>query len=294
MKITCIIHGNKKRSLESDLSKYLSGLDAVYIRTEKQGQAIGLTRDAIASGSDRILAVGGDGTLNEVIHGILSSSRPETPCLLYPAGTGNDWSRSFAPPVTPEDVRRRITSDEFQLIDAGSIRYTDEEGQKEVRHFINIADAGMGANVVRKVNQRSKWAGPQLTFFRAIAETFLTYRNTMVHAEFDNVKYDGPVRAIVIANGRFFGSGLCIAPDASPSDGLFSIVIIGDVSLFDYLRYLPSLRKGEFIHHPEVKYLAAASVRITSPAMMQIEADGEYLGFLPAQIDVLPAALRML
>ncbi|MEJ2004574.1 MAG: hypothetical protein P8X57_06340 [Cyclobacteriaceae bacterium] len=174
------------------------------------------------------------------------------------------------------------------------MRFVSSLGETQSRFFINIADAGMGAEVVRKVNERSKWMGPSLTFFRAILETFLSYRNVQADIRMDKDRYQGPIRSAVFANGRYFGSGMCIAPDAKPDDGIFAVVIIGNVSIADYLKYLPRIKKGEFIDHPEVSYYTAKKIELYSPSKLELEADGEFIGFAPVQIEIRPKTLTVL
>jgi len=252
-----------------------------------------LARHAANSGTDRIMAVGGDGTWNEVINGVLSSDNPDIPCLLYPLGTANDWSRTHPAPANIKELKSRLFSKVSRKIDVGEISFIDNES-KTSRLFVNIADAGMGAQVVRKVNERSKWMGAGLTFIRAILETFISYENVPANVQMDDVNYDGPVRAIIIANGKFFGSGMCIAPDAEPDDGRFAVVIIGNVSVIDYLRYLPRIQKGLHIHHPRVNYYHTKNIKIDSSHNLELEADGEYLGRVPANIGIRPGILTVL
>lgn len=294
MNVSCIVHGKKdSRLLKSHLQKS-EGIEWKIYSTSDQASATELTRQAITQGTDRILAVGGDGTWNEVVNGILTSDDPATPAILYPLGTGNDWSRTWPAPGDSEELNARLLSKPVKKIDVGHILYTSPVGQSASRYFVNIADAGMGAQVVRKVNDRSKWLGADLTFVRAIIETFITYNNAEVCLEADEFSHTGLIRSVIVANGKYFGSGMCIAPEAAPDDGRFAIVIIGDVSVVDYLKYLPAIRRGELIQHPGVSYHSASHVKIQSPGKLELEADGEFLGFVPAEINVMPQALCVL
>ena len=294
MKVACIVHG-KKKPVSLLASLYDDPLfKAEMFSTKESGHAIALAKQAIEAGFERLIAVGGDGTLNEVVNGILHSSRPDVPLLFYPWGTGNDWGRTFSPPSGIEELKQRLVNSNGTTTDVGEVSFRNANGDEERRFFINIADAGMGANVVRKVNNRSKWLGPRLTFFKAIIETFFSFSNKSVKCFFDEDTFQGMIRSVVIANGKYFGGGLCIAPEANPTDGKFSIVIIGDVSIMEYLKYLPAIRRGEIIHHPKIKYLESKSIKITSPQLLELEADGEYLGFVPCQCRIVPGAISML
>ena len=272
----------------------MEGINWEIFTTSQNSPATELTRQSIQRGADRIMAVGGDGTWNEVVNGILNSPRPETPAILYPQGTANDWSKTWPPPVDTKELNDRLLSNAVRNIDVGRIQFISPEGRRETRYFVNIADAGMGAQVVRKVNERSKWMGANLTFVRAILETFISYNNAEIRILADEFSHSGLVRSAVIANGKYFGSGMCIAPDAVPDDGRLAVVIIGDVSVTDYLKYLPKIKRGEHIRHPEVSYHMARQLQILSPHKLELEADGEFLGFAPAEIVVEPGKLSVL
>jgi YegS/Rv2252/BmrU family lipid kinase len=291
MKVSCIVHGKKKHRQLADRLGSLAPIEVDIHKTSIHQDASSLTQKAISEGAERILAVGGDGTWNEVINGILSSQNTEIPCMLLPLGTANDWTKTFPSPRNIKELELRLKAEHCKKVDVGRITFTAPSGQSKNRYFINIADGGMGAAVVKKVNKRSKWMGPHLTFVRAIAETFISYKNVRVEMYIDDEIHQGPIRSFVVANGRFFGSGMCIAPHAEPDDGWFSIVIIGDVSLFDYLRYLPKIKRGEYIDHPDVSYTKARKVELRSSQNLEIEADGEYLGTAPARFEIQPAAI---
>ncbi|MCA6078571.1 diacylglycerol/lipid kinase family protein [Fulvivirga sedimenti] len=271
----------KKKLLEAWAERNSAAYDIRIVDTRFSGHAIELTKNAIANGTTHLIAAGGDGTLNEVVNGILTSAKPATPLLYYPGGTANDWSKTFTAPASTDEILPRLGGTPRQVF-VGKIISGDHGTE---RFFINIADLGMGADVVRMVNESSKWMGPNITFMKAILQTFLRYRNKMVTIEQDDVTYQQKIRALVIANGKYFGSGMCIAPEADPFSGTFQLVVIGDVSILDYLRYLPRIRKGEHIDHPGVKYYFCRTILVSSKESVGIEADGEFLGMIPARIE---------
>ena len=239
--------------------------------TSYAGHAVTLAKEVIENNIQKIIVVGGDGTLHEVVNGILNSQVPTTPLLYLPNGTANDWGKTHRPPETAEQLISRLRQSPSPF-DVGVIEHSDKTD-----YFINIADVGMGAEVVRRVQKASWPKNPSLLFGKSIIQTFFSYKNQELTCHLDGeLFYDGPARSIVAANGKFFGSGICIAPDADPVDGQFQVVLIGDVSLWDYLRYLPSLRKGRKINHSNVHYAEAQHIHIGCDHLAT-EADGEYV-----------------
>jgi YegS/Rv2252/BmrU family lipid kinase len=282
----------KKKLLDAWAQKNASVYDIHIEDTRFSGHAAQLALHAVCNGTTHIVAVGGDGTLNEVVNGILSSDKPATPLLYYPGGTANDWSKTFAAPANTDEIIPRLMRTPNPVF-AGKIILGNQENKTE-RFFINIADLGMGADVVKIVNESSKWMGPNLTFMKAILQTFLRYRNKQVTIEQDNDIYQQKIRAVIIANGRYFGSGMCIAPEADPFVDSFQVVVIGDVTILDYLRYLPRIRRGERINHPRVHYSTARQIQVSSRETVGIEADGEFLGGTPVRIESRRYQVQML
>lgn len=295
MQIGLILHGrtDRKNSFNKLLQRYadiISGEPLRVIPTRYPAEAIEIARQLANEGYTHIIAVGGDGSFNEIINGIMLSNNRACVASLLPYGTANDWSRTWPCSGTLPDLFRRIHSGQTKYVDIG---YLEFETQRS-KYFVNIADTGLGAQVVREVNQSAKWPGPELTYFLSILKIFRTYRNKYVHCSTPDWKWSGKCKSIIVANGRSFGNGLLIAPDADPTDGLLQLVIIGDVSLIDYLRYLPDLKKGRLIRHPQVIYKQVSSVCLSTDERDEIEADGESMGELPVKISLLPNALRLL
>ncbi len=275
---------HQRKQLLNSWAKENSGKYRIRIYdTRHQGHATELAKDVIESGATHVIAVGGDGTLNEVINGILESSQPATPLLYYPGGTANDWSKTMPAPANTYEILPRLGGNPAP-VNLGKIRY-NEHGTTLERFFVNIADLGMGADVVKIVNENSKWMGPNLTFMKAILQTFLKYRNKQASIELDGKVLRQKIRALIIANGKYFGSGMCIAPEANPWDDSFQVVIIGDVNIIDYLRYLPLIKRGKRILHPGVNYYNARKIQVSSEENICIEADGEFLGTVPVTVD---------
>ncbi len=272
--IAFIIKSGKenKQSLAAWINRARQQFEVSTYITEYAGHALTLTVEAIASGAGKIVAVGGDGTLNEIINAIIASGKTNTPVMFLPAGTANDWGKTMRPPSDPEMFVSRLLS-EGKLVDIGKISW----GSSDIHYFVNVADAGMGAQVVKEVKHMKWKLSADIKFLLAILKVFFRFKNESIECIIDGkMTYSGLARTVVIANGKYFGSGLCIAPDALPDDGKFEVVIIGDVSVIEYLKYVPSLRSGKFIHHPKVHYHKGREVLIHTRSF-QTEADGELI-----------------
>ncbi len=289
-----VVHGRSSRikkfqkEIDNNLSAF-SGISHKVVYT-KHGMASINAKNLAEEGCTHIIAVGGDGTMSDVVQGIMEAGTSEVIAGLLPQGTANDWGKTWPVTSSIAGLMEAIKEGTFTSIDLGEI--TLEGGEK--RYYINIADAGIGAAVVNRVNHRSKWLGADMTFFLSILQTFLFYKNIDAKCTSGDWSWSGKAKAIVVANGRYFGSGLAIAPFADPTDGLLDLVIIGDVSLWDYLTYLPSLRKGKRIDDARVQYRSIEQLAIAIAEKAGIEADGEFVGTGSAQFTVCRKALRIL
>lgn len=249
---------------------------------------------------DVILAAGGDGTLNQVVNGVLKDRESETklPTLgVIPIGSGNDFARG-AGLVTKADHLLRLFSDfKPKVIDVGTIEYAltpRGDGDRARSYFVNVADIGMGPAVVEKVLSSGRPFGSRAAYFKSILSTFLTYKPMVVKAVSPEWTWQGNLRTLAVGNGKYFGHGLCIAPDAQMDDRMFSIFICGNVSALDFIMHTPALRKGKKVLMDEVFYKAATSVELTSERPCRVEGDGEILGWLPASIRIIEKQLNFL
>jgi YegS/Rv2252/BmrU family lipid kinase len=264
-------------------------------KTLSKNDAVDLAAKATAQQANVIIAAGGDGTLHQVLNGMLQGNGQGTrlPVMaLLPLGSGNDFARTVN--ITP-DVHALIRLlDAFQpkRVDVGRIQFFDT-AQPE-RYFINIADIGMGPDVVKRVLQSGRPFGSTVAYYSAIIKTFFSYRLQSVEVKADSWNWQGPVRTLAVANGRYFGDGLCVAPEASLTDGQFSCFIGGKVSLLDFILQTGNLRAARKIQHPHVMYRTASFVELHAPHTMAIEADGEWIGTLPVRIDMQKERIQFL
>jgi len=250
-----------------------------------------ITSTSTPAGDRLVVAVGGDGTAHEVVNGLLRRSADVAPRLGFlQRGTGADLRRSVPSPRRPEEVAAWLTTNRWRPLDAG--RLSTSTGR---RFFINVADAGIGAEVVQRAARGPGALGGTVNFLGAAVVSLLRHRNASVRLRLD----DGPVlqrriRTIAVANGAYLGGGMRIAPHAQPNDGWFDVVTIGDVGRWLGIRSLPMLYRGTHGQLGQVEFGRARRVEIVSDAPIGIEADGELAGATPAVFEIMPGALQVI
>ncbi len=303
-KIGFILHGKirgKQSVKESLISRFSEYYVVRFYETAHPRHAEQLTLLALNEQCDYLIAVGGDGTLNEMVNGYLKAggtAKHQTRIGVLPFGTGNDFARGSGINRDIGQLLDLVVQNQPRMIDAGSMEFKRPDGSLNVRYFDNIADLGIGGDVVARVNGvhlRKKILGGKLTFFISILLTFLTYRHKKIKVSWEGFNWEGSVLSLVVANGRFFGSGVGIAPEAKLDDGLFEVVIFANLSIFDYLRNYSKLRRAEKIQHPEVFYHRTNKVLVEPKGNhIIVEADGEIEGHAPIVYTCLPGALKFL
>jgi len=254
-----------------------------------------LASKAVTQSYDAIVAAGGDGTLNQVLNGMLQEHEQSNhlPVLgLIPLGSGNDFARTMGVRSDINSLKKMLTDFTYRPVDLGKIMFI-ESGEKP-RYFINIADVGMGPYVVQRLLSSDRIFGSLVAYYTAIIKTFFTYRPFALHMSTPLWKWSGVIRSVAIANGKFFGNGIGIAPDAKPDDGLFSCFIAGKISVIDFILQNGRLRKGKRPIHKEIQYRETDSVTLRADETQPIEADGELVGKLPVTIDVLRKRVKFL
>ncbi|MBT8298360.1 MAG: diacylglycerol kinase family lipid kinase [Maribacter sp.] len=262
--------------------------------TLKKKHAIELAQEATEMGCDFLIAVGGDGTLNEVVNGVLQSKLTPNkyPTIgLLPYGSANDFARTTGITNSTEELIQLIKSNTFQKIDVGKIII---QRTQEIRFFINIAGVGLGSEVAQNLERTSSVLSPGLNYFIQIIKGFLGYEKKEVQCTSSRWQWTGKLLQMAVANGRYFGKAICIAPDAHLTDGQFQVVIFGDLSIWDYLKNLGNLKKGVKISLPQANYYEANEVVLESNDPCGIEADGEFVDLLPATVSLLPKAICFL
>jgi len=274
-----------------------TGLSFDHEFTKSPGHAIEIARQAVATGYQYLIAVGGDGTVNEVANGILGSAHSDDTVLgIISTGTACGFARSLgtqcniAGPSTPLGSQRRT------IIDACLVEYQDH-GRQLRRFFINEASIGFGAAVVsaweRLPNRFGHTVNCKLRTAAGCA-ALLTHRNKRVRLRIDNESEDICACYLVVANGQYFADGMQVAPHATLDDGLMNLVTIGDVSKPELMRIVPTAYYGSHLRHPKIKERKASTIEVECVERLLIEADGEILGECPAVFRVIPSALTVM
>jgi YegS/Rv2252/BmrU family lipid kinase len=266
------------------------GLEGDTLLSEHPAHLIELARKAVDDGASLVVAVGGDGTLNEVVNGVAGRDVDLASIAL---GTGMDFGRTYGIPGKFEDAVRVALDGDVRRIDAGRVNYRTWAGEDAERWFANVSSVGMSGAVAQRANGMSKALGGKVTFFYALTRVFLEWQNTEVTVRVDDGERRGRMHDVIVANGVWHGGGMMLAPDADPDDGKFDVVLIGDVSKLDFMTTAPKIYKGKHVHHPKVEVLRSARVEVDAPVQLPIELEGEQVGTTPATFEVVPGALRV-
>ena len=260
-------------------------------RTTVPGETVPLVRKAIAAGATRIVIAGGDGTVHEAANAVFGTNAD---LAVIPAGTGNDYARSLGVPAALDDAVAFSVGGAAFATDAGKLICKGADGSALERIFVNIAEAGFGGDVVRHARITQRFASPWLAYQLAILAALATLRRARVSVSYD----DGAPRAVASSNlivgiGQYFGGGMRPLPGAAIDDGLFDVAHIRDASRLEIARQAPMLKNGIDPDHPKVDQCRCRALRVDSAHSVPVEADGEWLGYLPATFTMLPGALRV-
>jgi diacylglycerol kinase (ATP) len=283
------------RRVEHAINDVVGLADVIF--TQGPGHAIELAAAAAARGAERVLVCGGDGTVNEVVNGLLkgapAGSRP-TLCVLS-GGTGGDLRRTLGTPSV-RDSLDLLAKGQVRTIDVGRVTAQDVETDLPfTRHFINVASFGLGGLVDRHVHAFSALGG-RAAYGVATALSLWGWKNPLIRLQIEGAQaVDVEMRAVTvaIANGRFFGGGMCVAPDAIPNDGLLDVTIIGDLRRRDLIRASATLYGTDGLTHPAFVSKKATRVTAESDDRVLLDIDGEPLGCLPATFELEPDALTV-
>lgn len=271
------------------------GVHAEVSMTAASGHASTLAREAAEDGRRFVIAVGGDGTVHEVVNGLVDATtgrvRGDDPVLgVVPGGSGCDLLRTFGLDRPPEVLARHLATDDTTRIDLGRVRCTGPEGEPRVRVFANIAEVGYGGAVARLANRLPRRVG-QARYSAAIVGAIPHFRRVETTVEVVGGSITEPVCNVIVANGQFYGGGLKVAPRALPTDGALNVQSWGGRPI-DVVRAQPQLRTGTHLARADVREWSSPTVVVTTARPRDVEADGEHLGVSPATFDVLHQVLR--
>jgi len=295
IRITCII--NSRRKLPAEIGGLLSRLAATenteleILRTRYPKHASQLAETACRESKDVLIAIGGDGTYNEIVQGIMQSGNRDILLALIPNGTGNDFLLGEDLVFTPAKFFDALYAEQHHRIDIGEVRQSTG-----MHYFINIADVGFGGYVIRTLEKQRYWAiGGKFSYSLAILRAFFGFRKPQVRIVMDDEIYTGSLLLLAVCNGSTFGHGIVVNPHARTNDARFHVSIFGKVSLIDYIWYLRKLKKGIPIQHPEVLYISCESVAVSIlSGSAPLELDGETCGEGDVSFAVIPARIRLL
>lgn len=284
----------KTGRLWPELATRLPALDVRF--TTHPRHATELARECLREGYDRIIAVGGDGTINEVVNGFLVDGQPinrDAVLAILPLGTGSDFQKSLGIGGLADAIQL-IDQPHPGAIDIGKVEYQSPEGRREWRYFVNVVSFGMGGEVAaRAKNVVSKVSGKG-AFLMATAQVFLAYQPKTAELTVDGHAH-GPftITNIAIGNGRYHGGGMHVCPKALLDDGELEVTVIEALSSYELIRDIKVLYSPNLYVHPKTHHLRGSRISAHSHQTVSIEVDGEPLGALPLEFSVVSGAIRV-
>src|SRR5689334_15199116 len=274
--------------IASDVRSQFGSFRVVF--TKHRGDAAALASDAARKGVKLIIACGGDGTVSEVANGILASGK-DAELGILPSGTGGDFRRTLEIPARTRDAATILRTGRTVRIDVGRVSYIDQNGTDATRYFVGVASCGMSTKVIERVKE------DKVSFANAMLKTAMQNAPVRLAIQLDDThERQLTVSNLCIANARYFGGGMKIAPDAKLTDGKFDVIGVGDLSAMKIFTSAPRIYTGSHLSMPEVSHALARKI-IVKPAdraaEVALEVDGELPGRLPATFQIIPEALRV-
>lgn len=264
-----------------------------YTFTEKPLQATEISRAAVKEGTELIVGVGGDGTINEIANGFFEGKRlinHQASLGIIPSGTGCDFIRSLNIPLNLKKALETISEATVKKIDVGLLKFTTGSGDWKERFFVNVGDFGIGGEVVARMEKfgRKRKAS---SYFQSLLQTFFHYKNKKLRLILDGQELPPDEYMVgAIANGQIFGKGMKIAPEAELDDGLFDVILVKGMKVFEFLRNVWKIYTGSHLSHPKINFHRARRVEVfplDPTEKVLIEIDGEQVGLLPASFEII-------
>ncbi len=290
------------RTLEPALASVYPYMSVAF--TRRRGEATAHVAAALREGHSEIVAVGGDGTINEAVNGFFDADGsvwPDAVLAFVSSGTGGDFPRAFGKDESGVDAVAHLRQAHIRPIDIGRVRFLSRDGMPQTRYFANIASFGLSAEIVDAVNHSRliKRFGGDIAFRFHSMLGLIRYNGRAVRLIVDSC-FDEIVNvsSVAVANGRAFGAGMQVAPDAKPDDGKFDVVIINNGPTAQMMADMKLIYTGEHLGNPNVRVIrgrkvVAAPVAETRGRAVYVETDGESVGRLPATFEILPRALNV-
>jgi diacylglycerol kinase (ATP) len=279
-----------KRWPETAREAHAAGLRGEAIFSERPGQLAELAREAADGGASLLVVVGGDGTVHEVVNGV--AGREGVELALIPRGTGWDFARTHKIPKRLAEALRIARDGTARPYDLGRATY-HADGRAESAWFANIASVGMSGAVAAKANSTTKALGAKTSYLLALGVVFARWKNVHLRVRVDEEERDALMEDTIVAVGRYLAGGMMITPDAEPDDGLFDVLLIGDVTKTELLRVMPKIYRGTHLPHPKGEVLRGRTVSIEADEPLPVQLDGEQPGTTPVRFEIVPAAIRL-
>ncbi len=290
--------GKTRRQWESIAARFERRLGPVTARfTDSPGAGVEIARALLADGFDFLIAVGGDGTANEVVNGFIENGRNRNPDAilgLLPMGTGGDFRHSLGISKNIDEAVETLATGIPSPIDIGKAAYITHDGRPAVRYFANLVSFGMGGEVAARAKNALRALGGRTAFFWATLSTMVKYNGRKVRLTCDGVEQSWTVTNIAVGNGRFHGGGMHPCPTALLNDGIFEVTVIDRLGKLELIRDIHYLYSDDVYRHPKVHHLRARSVKAEADGITKIEIDGEPLGRLPMEISLIPDRLTVI
>ena len=289
--------------IASDLRSHFGPFKNIF--TEANGGGVTLAKEAAQKGVRLIIACGGDGTISEVANGILASGK-DVELGILPSGTGGDFRRTLEIPSSSREAANIVRTGRTRRIDVGKVTYIDNSGLESTRYFLGVASCGLSTKVIERIKaggpdwlptNTPQWLGGGISFGASLLQTAMRSESERVVLQLDDAREQHlSVVSLCIANARYFGGGMKIAPNAKLADGKFDLITIGDLSGLKIVTSSPRLYFGSHLSMSEVAHTLAKKV-VLRPAdkdrRITLEIDGELPGRLPAQFQIIPEALKV-
>jgi YegS/Rv2252/BmrU family lipid kinase len=283
MKLGVILHGakNNRHAQRKEIEAVFSEWSLDIRVTEYDKHAEKIAKELCNDTCDAVLVCGGDGSLNQAANGVFSSNNPNTPLAIWPSGTGNDFVKTLEVPQSFQELKASIEQGNFKAIDLPCMEW---DGRKRV--YLNVTDLGLGGCVAYDMMRSKRRLGSFLTYQWLIVKNLLRFKKRAIRFELDGKAIEARAMNFVVANARYFGSGLGISPESQLTDGLLEVIVIGDLNIFEYLYFVPKVRKCKKLSYHKIQYYSAKKISIETEVPMSIDMDGEFVGFSPLVISI--------
>lgn len=288
------VTGRRWKKLEVDVRRALGPLEVEHTGGPRDAER--LAREGVRAGVERVVVAGGDGTLNEVVTGLLAADLGRYAQLgVLPLGTGGDFARSLGVPHRLQEALELLSRGETRRIDAGRITYYDASARETRAYFINVASLGISGLTDRLVNEAPKSLGGTVSFMIGTIRAIARYRGAPVVLRVDGeLVHEGPLVLATAANGAWFGGGMHVAPGACLDDGWLDVVIVPELSKRQLLAKLPLIYSGKHVNDPGVRSMRGRVIEaVAEVGSVLLDVDGEAMGSLPARLEALPGAIEV-